>query len=129
MQQGGDELDLLLHALGELFGLLGDGLGDLQALAPGVRAAGGSRGVEAVELAEEDELVDDLHLLVEAALFGEVADALEVVAGEGLVEEADGAGVGDGDADHHADGAGLAGAVGTEQTEHGAGLDGEAQVC
>ena len=24
VQQGGDELDLLLHALGELFGLLGD---------------------------------------------------------------------------------------------------------
>ena len=85
------------------------------------------RGVEAVELAEEDELVEHLHLLVEAALFGQVADAVEGVAGEGLVEEADGAGVGHGDADHHADGAGLAGAVGAEQAEHGAGLDGEAR--
>jgi hypothetical protein len=45
VQQGGDELDLLLHALGELFGLLGDGLGDLQAFAPdeGALAAGASR--------------------------------------------------------------------------------------
>ncbi len=41
VQQGGDELDLLLHALGELFGLLGDGLGDLHALAPDVGALAG----------------------------------------------------------------------------------------
>ena len=81
VQQGGDELDLLLHALGELFGLLGDGLGDLHALAPDVGALAGGGGVEAVELAEEDELVDDLHLLVEAALFGQVADALEDACG------------------------------------------------
>src|SRR5713226_8025411 len=65
VEERGDELDLLLHALRELFGLLGDGLGDLHLFAPDVGAlAGGGRG-EAVELAEEDELVDDLHLLVE----------------------------------------------------------------
>ena len=34
VEQGGDELDLLLHALGEVFGLLVDGFGDLEALAP-----------------------------------------------------------------------------------------------
>ena len=34
VQQRGDELDLLLHALGELFGLLVDGVGDLDAFAP-----------------------------------------------------------------------------------------------
>ncbi len=87
VEQGGDELDLLLHALGEIFGLLGDGLGDLQPLAPGVGALGGDGGVEAVELAEEDELVEDVHLFVEAALLGQVADALEGFAVEGLAEE------------------------------------------
>ncbi len=40
VEQSGDELDLLLHALGELFGLLGDGLGDLQLFAPDVGALG-----------------------------------------------------------------------------------------
>ena len=40
VEQGGDELDLLLHALGELFGLLGDGFGDLHAFAPDVGALG-----------------------------------------------------------------------------------------
>ena len=129
VQERCDELDLLLHALGELFGLLGDGFGDLHALAPDVGSLAGSGGVEAVQLAEEDELVHDLHLFVEAALFGEVADALEVFAPEGLAEEADGARVGDGHADHHADGGGFSGAVGAEEAEHGAWLDGEAEVC
>ena len=41
---------------------------------------------EAVQLAEEDELVEDLHLLVEAALFRQVADAVEVAAVEGFLE-------------------------------------------
>ena len=88
----------------------------------------GERGGEAVELTEEDQLVEDLHLFVEAALFGEVADAGEGGAVEGLVEEADGAGVGPGDADHHADGGGFAAAVGAEQAEHGAGFDGEGEA-
>ena len=41
------------------------------------------------ELAEEDKLVEDLHLLVEAALFGQIADAVEAGALEGLAEETD----------------------------------------
>jgi hypothetical protein len=89
VQQGGDELDLLLHAFGELFGLLEEGFGDLHALGPLDGALAGFGGGEAVEFAEEDKLVEDLHLLVEAALFGQVADALEALALEGLVEEAD----------------------------------------
>ncbi len=53
VQQRGDELDLLLHALGQLFGLLGDGLGDLHPLAPDVSALAGRGGVEAVQLRRE----------------------------------------------------------------------------
>jgi hypothetical protein len=90
------------------------------------REANGGR--EPVQLAEEDELIQDVHLFVEAALLGQVADAAQHGAGEGAVEERDGAGVGHGDADHHADGTGFAGAVGAEQAEHGAGLDGEGEV-
>ena len=86
------------------------------------------RFVEAVKLAEEDELVDDLHLLVEAALFRQVADAMKRAAVEGFVEERDRAGVGHGHADHHADGGGFAGAVGAEQAEHRARLNGEREA-
>ena len=129
VQECRDELDLLLHALGELFGLLGNGFGDLHALAPYVGALAGGGGIEAMELAEEDELVHDLHLFVETALFGEIADALEVFAAEGLPEEADGTRVWDGHADHHADGGGFSGAVGAEEAEHAPGLDGKAEVC
>ena len=104
-------------------------LGDLHALAPEVGALAGGGGVEAVELAEEDELVHDLHLLVEAALFREIAYALEEVSVEGLAEEVDGAGIGHSDADHHADAGGFAGAVGAEEAEHAAWLNGKAEVC
>ena len=81
VEQGGDELDLLLHAFGELFGLFVEDVGDLHALGPLVGALGRRDGGETVELAEEDELVEDLHLLVEAALLGQVADAVESCAG------------------------------------------------
>ncbi len=108
MKECGDELNLLLHAFGELFGLFGDGLGDLHALAPDMSALAGGGGVEAVQLAEKDELIHDLHLLVEAAFFRQVADAVEETAVEGLAEEADGAGVGKRHADHHADAGGFA---------------------
>ena len=81
-----------------------------------------------MQLAEEGELVQDVHLLVEAAFLGQVADASQDRAGEGPVEERDRAGVGHGDADHHADGAGLARAVGAEQAEHRPRLDGEGEV-
>ncbi len=53
---------------------------------------------------------------------------MEVLAVEGFAEEAHAAGVRDRDADHHADGGGLAGAVGAEEAEHAAGLDAEGEV-
>src|SRR5439155_5261556 len=93
----------------------------------GTLAGGG--GVEAVQLAEEDELVHDLHLLVETALFWQVADAVEELAAKRLAEEVDGAGVRHGDADHHADAGGLTGTIGAEKAEHAAWFDGEAEVC
>jgi hypothetical protein len=71
---------------------------------------------------------EHLHLLVEAALFRQIADAVEQVARKRLVEEAHGAGVRHGHADHHADGAGLTGAVGAEQSKHCAGLDGQGKT-
>ncbi len=84
--------------------------------------------VEAAQFAHEDELIHHFHLFVEAALFGEVADLLEAITSEGFAEEVDGAGVGHGDADHHADAGGLACSVGPEKAEHGSGVDAQAQI-
>src|ERR1019366_9100056 len=44
--------------------------------------------------------------------------AAQHAAAEWLAEDPHAAGIGGGDADHHADGAGLAGAVGSEQAEN-----------
>jgi hypothetical protein len=87
-----------------------------------------SSGEQPVQLAEEDQLVDDLHLLIEAALLGQIADPLQAAAGEGLLEEADASRVGNGDAHHHANGAGLARPVRSQQAEDLARLDGEARL-
>ena len=103
-------------------------VGDLHALGPGDGALARLFRRKPVQLAKEDQLVDDLHLLVEAALFGQIADAVQALALKGLAEETHPARVGNGDAHHHANGAGFAGAVGPQQAKHLARIDGEAQV-
>ena len=127
MEQRGDELNLLLHALGEFLRFLIERVGDFHARGPVDGALAGVFSGHAVQLAEEDELVEDLHLFVEAALLGQIADAVETRAVEGLFEEIDAPGVGHGDAHHHADGAGFAGAVGAEEAKHLAGIDGKTE--
>src|SRR5579863_5940844 len=128
VEQAGDELNLLLHALGELFGFLLQRVVAFETTGPFGCAPTRFGGFEAVQAAEEDELLEDLHLLVKATLFGQVADAVEAGAVEGLAEEIDAAGVGNGDAHHHANGAGFAGAVGAKEAEHLAGFNGQAEV-
>src|ERR1700727_3976473 len=79
-------------------------------------------------LAEEDKLVHHLHFFVEAAFFGKVPDPGKVVALKWFAEKVDDAGVWHRDTDHHAYRGSLARAVRAEKAEHGARLDGEAQV-
>src|ERR1035437_4809149 len=100
----------------------------MQLFGPGASSLLRQGCAEIVELAEKDELIQHVHLLVEAALLRQVANAAEDAAGERLVEERDRARVGDRDADHHSDGTGLARAVGPEQSEHDSRLDGEGEV-
>ena len=82
-----------------------------------------------MQFAEEDQLVDDFHFLVEAALLGQVAHPLQALAIEGLFKQADAARVRNRDAHHHAYGAGLARSVGAEQAEHLAGFYRQAEVA
>jgi hypothetical protein len=74
-------------------------------------------------------LVKNLHLFVEAALLGQVAHLLQALALERLVKKMDAAGVGQGDAHHHANGAGFARPIRPQQAEHLAGFDCQAQVA
>src|ERR1035437_471212 len=124
VEQRGNELDLLLHALGELFSLFLECICDLHAPGPGACALFSFPGAEPMQLAEEDKLVDDLHFFIEAALFGQVADLLQALPLKGLVKEVDAARVGQCDAHHHANGTGFAGSVRPQQAEHLARLDG-----
>src|SRR6187402_2711817 len=107
VHERGDELDLLLHSLGELFSLLGNGLCDLQTFAPGLRPLCGDLFREAVQLAHEDKLVDHLHFAIEAALFRKVTDTLKMVTRKWLAKETHCPRIGYCDPDHHADGRGL----------------------
>ena len=80
VQQRGDELHLLLHAARELVDL-GEApvrsppVSD-EALEPVVDALVGVARLHALELGEEEQHAPHLHLLVEAALFRQVADAV-----------------------------------------------------
>ena len=124
MKQRGDELNLLLHALGKLLRLLVQRVGNLHAHGPRRGTLARLLRRQPMQLAEEDQLVDDLHFLVEAAFLGKVADALQALALEGFSKETDPSRVGNRDAHHHPNGAGLPGPVGTEQAEHLTGIDG-----
>ena len=129
VEQRGNELDLLLHTLGELLRLHCESVGDLHARSPINRPPAGIFLGHAVQLAEEDELVQHFHFLVKAALLGQIADAIEASAVEGLFEKINAPRIGQRDAHHHADGAGFSGSIGAQQAKHLAGIDGKAEVA
>ena len=76
MKDGGDKLHLLLHSLGKLFDLEFPRSAGRNAPAR-IGAAGGLLGGDALITGEEDQVLHDLHLLVEAALFGQIADTIQ----------------------------------------------------
>src|SRR6185436_8766918 len=117
VEDGADELHLLLHAFGELLDLgLAPG-GELDPLEPFLDAGEELAPLEAADLAEEDEVLGDSHLPVEAALLREIADPPQVLRLAWPAEEEDLTGIGRGDVHDQADRAGLAGAVRAEQPE------------
>jgi hypothetical protein len=74
VHDGAQELHLLLHALRELFRLLAEPGAEVHGVDPGAEPLHGDVLGHALDGGEEDELVDDLHLAVEAAFLGQVAD-------------------------------------------------------
>src|ERR1035437_7759666 len=115
MDEGADELHLLLHAARE-FVDLGQppillGRLELEALHPVVDALLRLLAVHALEFREEFQDAADLHLLVQAAFFGQIADAIGYALGEvRLAEQRDGSTVRNDDVQDHANRRRLAGA-------------------
>ena len=122
----GDELDLLLIALGELLDLPVAVLGHAEPLEP-ILHLGGRRALRhAVQRGEEAQHIDHLHAHVEAALLREVAPraARQAVVRATLPGDAPRIGAQDVEDDAHA--GGLARAIGAEQPKDAPRLDGEA---
>jgi len=73
VEHGRQELDLLLVALRQLLGPAVGELGNPESGEPGSRLASGDVTGHAVQAREVDQLVQDAHPRVEAALLGQVA--------------------------------------------------------
>ena len=124
VEEGADELNLLLHAARELLDArvapVLVAAGEREAGEPLVDALLGVARAHAFELGEEFQHASHLHLLVESALLGEIADAIaRAPANARLSEDRDRASVGLDDVEDHADRRRLAGAVGAEQAVDG----------
>ena len=87
MEHGNDKLNLLRQTLGEFLDLFVPPVADLKAFEPLLEAGGGVALGEAFEASEEDGLLADLHLLVEATLLREVTDVVNILSGEGVTIE------------------------------------------
>src|SRR5690606_1340718 len=127
-EHGGDELHLLLVALREILDARLAAVVEREAPQVVIHAPlHGLRG-EAADLEEEVQQVDDLHLLVEATLLGQVADDAAEVLANAFAGVADLAAVGPEHIHHHADCSGLPGTVAADQAEDLTGPDTEADI-
>jgi hypothetical protein len=151
VQERAGEGELLVHAAGQRVGAAVAEAGQARDVEKALLAGAHRGGGQAEEVAEKPEVLVDAEVAVEAVLLGHVAEGFEGLGGAGrdeLAADEGGAGVGDQEAREHADGGGLAGAVGAHeavelaraeregQTAHGrgvaeaaregAGFDGEA---
>src|SRR5579871_1042412 len=123
---GGDELDLLAHALAERFDFLGGGVAEAKPREPFRDFL--SDLAAAAQLAVEFEQRLYLHLAHEAALFGQVGDVIAAGTGDRLAEDPDVAGIGIEDAGDHAHGGGFAGSIRTDEAVDGTFGDNEREV-
>ena len=112
MDDGGDELNLLLHALAQGLELLVAPLAQVKPLEPLLHLVGGRGLVHTLEPGQIHYLVAHLHLLVQAALFGQIADVHHVIVGDGTAVELHRATVLVGDAVDDAYQRGLASTIG-----------------
>lgn len=125
MDEAGSELDALLVAQGEVVELVVHTLTEAEFLEQLGAALLGSLAVDAVQLGQKDQLLQNLFLAVQAALLGHVADAATGVVVKRSPVQEHLARVGGEHAEGDAHRGGLAGAVGADEAVHLAVVDGE----
>src|SRR5581483_1107897 len=96
----------------------------LEALHPAIDALLHFPAADSLDLREKEQQLDDVHLLVEPALFRQISDAIAEV-GDAVSRPVDRAGVGIEDAGDHPDRRRLPRAVAPEETRDRAAVDGE----
>src|SRR6266581_1162917 len=129
VQDGGNELHLLLHPLRQLVDAPQPPLLQAQLLEPPGRLGPCRASLDALHLGEENDHVEHAHLAVQATLLGEIADPGRVRSPAApLAEQPHGPLVRLDDVHDHADRRRLAGAVGPEQAVDRAGGDRERQA-
>src|SRR6266404_3183803 len=125
----GDELDLLLHALGQLFGALLFPTEEIQLFEPGIDSLLSFSATQALQLGKEAELFAYFHSLIKAALFRQIADAILQRSAHRLPEQFHPPRIRSGDVDDHANRCGLPGAVGANQAKHATGPNLQAEIA
>ena len=118
VEDGDDELHLLLHTLGEFFEFLVPPGHNLKLVEPIREAFFSLGGSEPFEAGQVDGLLAHFHFLVQPTLFGQIANARHVLGRKGMAVEDDFAAVGGCDTIDDADEGGLARTVGAEQSEN-----------
>src|ERR1051325_10809726 len=119
VQEGADELDLLLVALREFLDFGVFLLPELEPLQPLSDFLVDRRPPPPLDLRKKLQMLDDLHLLVEPTLLGQVPDPVTRVAAARPPRPLDDARVGQKDAGDHADGGGLPRPIPPEQPGDG----------
>ncbi len=115
----GEELDLLAHALRQLLAALVRDAFELDALQTPPYTLGQASIRHAVEASDVLQIGADLHLAVHAALLGQISDAVLRVEGRRPAEHLELAGIGEQDGHDHSDRRRLAGAVGSDEAVQG----------
>ena len=129
VQNRRQKLNLLLHALGELFTPLLLAVSQAHAFEPVPDPAVEPRpGVQALEPRHVAQERPDAHLAVDPPLLGQIADAVLGVGSGRPPKNRQLAGVGEEDRHDHADGGGLAGAVGPDEPVQRPGGDREVEI-
>src|SRR5699024_9749616 len=94
VDEGGGDLDLLLVTGADRFEGVGRFAPELELFEQLETASLRRLSGQAVEAGEVDELIDDRHLRVEAALFGHIADRTAMVGGDRCAVDRDRPGIG-----------------------------------
>ena len=115
MHQGGGDLRALLVAEGERLDRVVQALAEAELGEQRLAARGGVGLAEAVQPGQVDHLLEHLHLRVQPALLGHVAEVPAVRVGDGAAVQQHGAAVRGEHAEHDAHGGGLAGAVAADE--------------